>query len=275
MSFYPPDPSEPIEFDSRDFDARWMIAALERGEFELHYQPQVRIADGSVVGAEALVRWRHPSRGLLASPRLAPTLRDLRFAVQVGEWALWRARRDIESWLDEGLRPVPVAVNIHPEHLLKPTFLPMLIEVSEGMIDIEIVQASESYDLALLPVLEALREAKVRVALEDFSLGYGSFGRLAELPIDQVKIDRALVSTLSRGAPAEKSVRTRRLLSMLVSMARLSGFITIAKGVENPTEFAALAELGCHQSQGYLHSPAVSAERFGQFLVPASAGVGA
>ncbi len=268
----PIDLSEPIEFDSRDLDARWMLAALERGEFELHYQPQVCIANGAVLGAEALLRWRHPSRGLLAGPRLVPTLRDLRFAAQVGEWALWRAKRDIESWREAGLRPVPVAVNIHPEHLLEPKFAPMLIDTSGGMIDVEIVQSSECCDLALLPVLETLREAGVRIALEDFSLGYGSFGRLAELPIDIVKIDRAIVSSLSRDTPPARRARTRRLLSMLISMARLCRFATIAKGVESLFELEALAELGCNQSQGYLHSPAVSVDRFGQFLAPATVG---
>lgn len=265
----PIDLSDPIEFDSRDLDVRWMIAALERGDFELHYQPQVGIGGGAVLGAEALLRWRHPSRGLLAGPRMVPTLRDLRFARQVGEWALWCAQRDIESWREAGVRPVPVAVNIHPEHLLDPKFAPMLMDASDGMIDVEIVQSSECCDLALLPALETLREAGVRVSLEDFSLGYGALGRLAELPIDIVKIDRWTVARLSRSAAPVQRARTRRLLSTLVSMARLCRFITIAKGVETSFELEALTELGCAQFQGYLHSPAVSADRFAQFLAPA------
>ncbi len=267
----PIDLSEPIEFDSRDLDARWMLAALERGEFELHYQPQVCVASGAVLGAEALLRWRHPSRGLLAGPRMVPTLRDLRFAARVGEWALWRAKRDIENWREAGLRPVPVAVNIHPEHLLDPKFVPQLIAASRGMIDVEIVQSSECCDRALQPVLEALREERVRVSLEDCDLGYGALGRLAELPIDIVKIDRRIVARLSRCASPVQRARTRRLLSTLVSMARLCRFITIAKGVETSFELDALAELGCNQSQGYLHSAAVSVDRFAQFLARAPA----
>ncbi|EQD66187.1 diguanylate cyclase/phosphodiesterase, partial [mine drainage metagenome] len=179
------------------------------------------------------------------------------------------------SWREAGLQPVPVAVNIHPEHLLDPKFVPQLVAASRGMIDVEIVQSSECCDRALLPVLEMLREEGVRVSLEDFSLGYGALGRLAELPIDILKIDRGIVSHLSRTAASAQRARTRRLLSTLVSMARLCRFITIAKGVETSVELEALAELGCTQYQGYLRSPAVSVDHFRQFLAPAAPAVGA
>lgn len=265
--------SDPIEFDTKDLDIRRMLKALERGEFMLFYQPQVSAQSGEVVGAEALIRWQHPSRGLLVAASFLPMLQDLRFALRVGEWAIWQARQDIERWRGAGFARVPIAVNIHPEHLALPQFVPMFLAASEGMLDIEIIEAA-GREKEIVPALYALRTSGVKVALDDFGIGYSTFGRLAELPIDVLKVDKSFTSALTRPRSLPDLVRTRRILSTLVSLSHICKFITIAEGVETPADLAAVRELGFDQSQGYLHSPAVSAEAFCRFLRPAAASIG-
>ena len=268
------DVSEPIELDLKDLDVWRMIKALERGEFMLYYQPQVSVETAEVAGAEALIRWQHPSRGLLAAASFLPALQDLRFALRVGEWACWRARQDIESWRRAGLKTVPIAVNIHPEHLSLPQFAPMFLSLSKGMIDIEIVELPGREE-QIVPALETLRAAGVRVALDDFGIGYSSFGRLAELPVDILKVDKSFICALTRPSSLPLRVRTRRILATLVSLAHICNFTTIVEGVETPAALEAARELGFDQSQGYLHSPAVSADAFRRFLRPSLAGRGA
>ncbi len=255
------DVSEPIELDIKDLDIRRMIKALGRGEFVLYYQPQVSIETGEVAGAEALIRWQHPSLGLLVAASFLPALQDLRFALRVGEWACWRARQDIESWRRAGLKTVPIAVNIHPEHLSLPQFAPMFLTTSKGMLDIEIVELPGREE-QIVPALEELRAAGVRIALDDFGIGYSSFGRLAELPVDILKVDKSFICALTRPRVPAQLMQVRRILSTLVSLSHLCKFTTIAEGVETPAALEAVRELGFDQSQGYLHSPAVSADAF-------------
>ena len=265
--------SEPIEFDTKDLDIQRMLKALERGEFVLYYQPQVSTRTGEVVGAEALIRWQHPSRGLLVAASFLPALQDLRFALRVGEWAIGQARQDIERWRGAGFARVPIAVNIHPEHLALPQFVPMFLAASGGLLDIEIVEAPVREE-EIAVALCALRAVGVKVALDDFGIGYSSFGRLAELPIDVLKVDKSLISALTRPRSPAHLVRIRRILATLVSLSYICKFITIAEGVETPAELATVRELGFDQSQGYLHSPAVGAEAFRRFLRPEAASMG-
>lgn len=253
-------------------DIREMIAALERDEFELHYQPQVRIATKTVVAAEALVRWRHPTRGLLTAATFLPALKDVRFARRVGEWALWKVRADLSRWAAAGLKVVPVSVNIHPQHLAESGFARMFIEASEGLIDLEVVEEAIASHGRIAPVLEELRAAGIRIALDDFGIGYSTLGRLAELPIDILKIDQSFIAALTRSGSKTCRVRARRILATIISLGHICGFTTVAEGVENEAQLAALAELGCDASQGYLHSPAVAAQEFVRFLSPAPAG---
>ncbi|MHB1814525.1 MAG: EAL domain-containing protein [Steroidobacteraceae bacterium] len=266
--------SEPIEFDTKDLDIRRMLKALERGEFMLYYQPQVSTTTGEMVGAEALIRWQHPTRGLLLAGSFLPALQDLRFARRVGEWATWQARQDIERWWRAGLVSVPVAVNMHPDHIAEPYFAASFLAASGGLIDIEIVE-EPGCEQTLVPSLTALRAEGVRVALDDFGIGYSSFGRLIELPIDILKIDKSFVSALTRSRSLVLQTRTRRILSTLAALSRLCKFTTVAEGVETQADLDAVRALGIEQSQGYLHSPAVSAEAFGRLLPQAAAGNGA
>ena len=251
-------------------DIRRVLQGLECGEFVLYYQPQVSVKTGKVVSAEALIRWNHPARGLIVAGSFLPALQDVRFAGRVGEWVTWQARQDIERWRSAGLGIVPVAVNIHPAHFTMPHFASWSLAASGGLVDIEIGE-SPGDDESIVPTLSVLREAGVRVALDDFGIGYSSFGRLIELPIDILKIDKSFISALTLPHSAAHLVRARRVLASLVALSHICNFTTIAEGVETPAALAAVRELGFDQSQGYLHSPAVSAEAFRRFLRPAGA----
>ncbi|MGC8519985.1 MAG: EAL domain-containing protein [Steroidobacteraceae bacterium] len=256
------------EFDSTGISIRQMIQALERGEFQLYYQPQVNAETAEVLGAEALIRWRHPLHGLISASQFLPALQDVRFASRVGEWALLRARQDIERWRRAGFAPVPVSVNIHPEHLAMPGFAAKFLAISDGMIDVEIIETALRHERDVLPTVSALRAAGVRIALDDFGIGYSSFLRLAELPIDVLKVDKSFISALTHPRSQAHLLRLRRVLSAVVSLAHLCRMTTLAEGVETKADLAAIRSLGFKQFQGYLHSPAVSASAFRKFLQP-------
>ena len=256
-------------FDPASISISKMIRALERDEFVLYYQPQLSVRTGKVRGAEALIRWRHPRHGLISAAQFLPALHDVRFARRVGEWAVLRARQDIERWRRAGLAIVPVSINIHPEHLAKRGFATEFLSISEGQIDIEIIETALHRGGDVLPAVSALREAGVRVALDDFGVGYSSFLRLAELPIDILKVDKLFISALTRPRTEAHLVRLRRILSAVVALAHLCHITTVAEGVETQADLAAVRDLGFDQSQGYLHSPAVGPAEFRKFLQPA------
>ncbi len=263
-----PNPSAQTGFDAASVSIDRMIQALEHEEFVLYYQPQISVRTGKVRGAEALIRWRHPRHGLISAAQFLPALHDVRFARRVGEWAVLRARQDIERWRRAGLATVPVSINVHPEHLAMPGFVPSFLAVAEGLIDIEIIETALQRDGDVLPAVSALRAEGVRVALDDFGVGYSSFMRLAELPIDLLKVDKLFISALTRPRTEAHLLRLRRILSAVVSLAHLCHIATVAEGVETNADLAAVRELGFDQSQGYLHSPAVSASEFRKFLQP-------
>jgi len=265
-----PQVSDPGEATLENLDIRRMLKALERGEFTLNYQPQVSTKTGAVVGAEALIRWQHPSHGLLVATRFLGALQDLRFAMRVGEWAVAKARRDIEQWRADGFVSVPVAVNIHPEHLARPEFASRFLTASAGLLNIEITESDGPVE-KIAASLRVLRDAGVKVALDDFGIGYSSFGRLVDLPVDILKVDTSLVSVLTRPRDPAHLLRIRRTLSTLVTLSHICPFTTIAEGVETPADFAAVRELGFDQSQGYLHGQAMSVDAFRRFLCQAAA----
>jgi len=245
-----------------------LLKALEQDQFEIYYQPKIMVNTREVSGAEALIRWHHPELGLLPASRFFTALQDIRFARRVGEWAIENVKRDVQTWRKQGLCTVPVSINFHPQHITVPGFAQMLLRVSEGMIDVEILESAISRYSKIIPVLEVLRSEGVRIALDDFGIGYSSLGRLAEIPIDILKIDKSFVEKLIRSRSESIQIKAKRILSTIVSLAHICHFVTVAEGVETKAEFDAIAEIGCDESQGYFHSPAVDRSKFTQFLAP-------
>ncbi len=248
--------------------------ALERREFELHYQPKVNVATRRIEGAEALLRWRSPEDGLVSPGAFLPLLETIGLIVPVGEWVIEQAARDCQEWMRAGLPPVRVAVNIAPGQLrhadFESGFMKAItpwatldwgldIEITEGLLNDESV--------AEVAVLARLRRAGIRIAIDDFGTGYSSLSRLATLPIDTLKIDRSFV-TQSVASPLGAS-----LVKTIIVLARTFNLTTVAEGVEKQQELDLLWQMGCDQSQGYLHSPAVAKSEFVKLLQQGRDGV--
>jgi PAS domain S-box-containing protein/diguanylate cyclase (GGDEF)-like protein len=257
-------------------------AALDQRQFELHYQPKVNVKTRRIEGVEALIRWRDPEAGLVAPAAFIPLLESTGLIVEVGDWILAQAALDCQQWRRDGLPPVRIAVNISPVQLRRPDFLSRFTKLtgywasSSCGLDVEITEGTLIDDSeATQKKLERLRAAGARIAIDDFGTGYSSLSRLADLPIDTLKIDRSFVSRLR---PDDRSGRV--LVQTIISLARSFNMTVVAEGVETVEQLGLLWEMECNQSQGYLHSkPVLAAEmvellrssRHGMILPPEAA----
>jgi diguanylate cyclase (GGDEF)-like protein len=241
--------------------------AFDRQEFELFYQPKVNVVTRRIQGAEALLRWRSPDEGLIAPAVFLPLLEASGFIVQVGDWVVQQVARDCQNWKGQALPPVRVAVNIAPAQLRHPDFELAFMRAIRPWssrnwgLDIEITEGVLQDDSgAEIRKLKRLRDCGVRIAIDDFGTGYSSLSRLAALPIDTLKIDRSFVSQ-ALGSPSGTS-----LIRTIIALARSFNMTTVAEGVEKQEELDMLWHMGCDQSQGFLHSPAVTADEFAGML---------
>ena len=226
-------------------------AALRRDEFEVYYQPIRDVASDMVVAFEALVRWNHPQRGLIAPINFIPLAEETGLIIQLGEWVLRQACPDAAGWSDD----VGVAVNLSPVQFKNPNLvssvkaalgvsgLPPLrleLEITESVL----LQNSE----ATLATLHELRAFGVRISLDDFGTGYSSLSYLRSFPFDKIKIDRSFVSELASRDDSMAIVRA------VTGLGRSLGIVTTAEGVETDAQFELLRREGCTQAQGYLFS---------------------
>jgi diguanylate cyclase (GGDEF)-like protein len=242
-------------------------AALDEHQFTLHYQPQVSIATGQVQGVEALLRWQDPERGLVLPGQFLPLLESSGMIVAVGEWVLRQATEDCLRWRRMGLGPLRVAVNVSAQQIRRRSFVEQVLAATApclgggGGIDLEITETGLLHDVeGASRKLRELRGAGLRVALDDFGTGYSSLGLLSKLPVDLVKIDRSFITGLPQDRPSVT------LVSSVIGLASAFGLKTVAEGVETEAQLRMLREMGCDQSQGYLHSRPVPAERLQELL---------
>jgi len=233
--------------------------AVERQEFELHYQPKVDVRTGQIQGLEALVRWRDPEAGLVMPGAFLSLIESSGLIVPLGDWILRQAASDLRRWQSAGLSPGRVAVNISPVQLRRRAFADHLLDlVGEWRndnigIDIEITEGVLIDDVSsAISQLRVLRRSGIRVAIDDFGTGYSSLSRLAELPVDMLKIDRSFVSQLTTSGAG------RTVAETIIALGRAFNMTTVAEGVETPEQLEMLAQMGCDQSQGYLHSRPVA-----------------
>jgi diguanylate cyclase (GGDEF)-like protein len=238
-------------------------AALDADQFELHYQPQFLISNRTLSGAEALLRWRDPGRGLVLPGIFLPVLESTGLIVEVGDWVLRRAAEDLRRWQRLGFESLRIAVNVSPVQLREREFAERFVRAAGWQsqehhgLDIEITEGVLLEDsTALTRTLELLRSVGAHVAIDDFGTGYSSLSRLSKLPVDALKIDRSFTSALT----GEES--SQAVVSTIVSLARAFNLKTVAEGVESEEQFESLRVLGCEQSQGYLHGRPVAADEF-------------
>jgi len=226
--------------------------ALTQGEFVLHYQPKVNMRTGVVRGAEALIRWIHPARGLLPPAHFLPMIEDHPLAVDLGQWVIQTALAQIDRWQQAGL-DLPVSVNIGARHLKQSDFVSRLRDslaaypqLKPGYLEFELLENSAMGDLDhVSSVIEACRELGVSFALDDFGIGYSTMTCLKKLPVAQLKIDQSFVRDM-RHSPNDLAI-----VSSMVGLARTFRIEVIAEGVETLEEGIALLDLGCELAQGY------------------------
>lgn len=243
--------------------------ACRDGEFELHYQPQIDLISAHPTGAEALLRWRHPERGLLMPVEFIDALANSAVALPVGRWILQRACRDAAAWPEIDGRRLTVGVNLFPaqfedEHLLDEVKQALAQSgLPPAQLELELTETiALSDDGVAEQVLTQLRALGVRVAYDDFGTGHASLSMLHRLPVDRVKIDRSFVNDVLSNRGDEVIVRSIALMAQNFNMR------VIAEGVETPCQAEFLRGLGCNDVQGFLYSKAMASSDFDRWLLP-------
>jgi diguanylate cyclase (GGDEF)-like protein/PAS domain S-box-containing protein len=240
-----------------------LALALERREFELHYQPQVRAGDGRLVGAEALIRWRHSERGLLMPDAFIPVAEQRQLMRAIGRWTLREALRSARAWQPADGPAVPVAVNLSSVEFTAPDFVETVARIlrEEGtdgtLLELELTERMLMDDTdAVTHVLAGLKRLGIRIAVDDFGTGYSSLGHLKDLPIDKIKIDRSFVHELPQGHGSAAIARA------IVQLSQSLGLVAVAEGVETVAQRDFLLQLGCDELQGTLVGPPLSGDAF-------------
>ncbi|NWG74011.1 MAG: EAL domain-containing protein, partial [Rubrivivax sp.] len=232
-----------------------MRLALASNRFRLHYQPQVALADGRLVGVEALVRWRDPERGDVPPSEFIPVAEDSGFVVAIGDWVLERAVQQAAQWHAEGLA-VPVAVNVSALQFQHDRFVERVGELLRAaalpahLLELELTESILLRDAAdALARLHALAALGVQLAIDDFGTGYSSLAYLKRFPIRRLKIDRRFVG----GLPGDEG--DAGIVRAIVQIGHALALTVIAEGVETEAQRDFLAECGCDEAQGYLFAP--------------------
>ena len=241
--------------------------ALERGEFRLVYQPKFDLKSERPSGAEALLRWHHPSRGIVSPAHFIPILEESGLIVPVGEWVLRQACADLRAWEADGAEPLPVAVNLSARQFrqldLAARICTIVNEagVRPELVELEITESQLMQDPDhAVRAMRSLAEAGIRIAIDDFGTGYSSLAYLTRFPLAALKIDRSFVAGIVHQGGDATIVRT------IIEMAHTLGFAVIAEGVENEGQKHFLRGLGCEQAQGFLFSRPISAQAMAELL---------
>ncbi|MGE7413332.1 putative bifunctional diguanylate cyclase/phosphodiesterase [Methylobacterium tarhaniae] len=246
-----------------------MRQALARREFQLHYQPQLNLADEQLVGCEALIRWRHPERGLVSPLDFIPLAEEIGLIVPIGEWVLRQACRDAASWP----QPLSVAVNVSPAQFKSDRLVETIVSalanagLPAARLEIEITEGVllQNNDKTL-HTLHRLRDLGVRVSMDDFGTGYSSLSYLRAFPFDKIKIDRSFVSDMdAKDGPGGKDSLSPKadgeaIIRAIAGLGRSLGMTTVAEGVETPEQLRRIRAEGCTDVQGYLISKPLPAD---------------
>lgn len=226
--------------------------ALAREQFELFYQPQVRSADGALVAAEVLIRWRHPQHGLRMPASFIGVAEETGLIVDIGRWVIAEATRTLARWRAQGMC-YGLSVNVSPRQIARPDFVAHVRDCIEAtgapatLLEFEITESLVmSNDPATIEKIAQLRELGVSIAIDDFGTGYSNLARLKELPIDRLKIDRSLIQDITTSSDA------RTIIQAIVSLSHGLGYECVAEGVEALPQADILGVIGCEMLQGYV-----------------------
>ena len=246
-----------------------MRLALQREEFELHYQPIIDIKRMKVVGFEALVRWRHPVEGMISPNEFIPFAEETGFIVELGAQVLKMACMHIADWEKAGIMDseITISVNIAAEQLLQPSILDHIQHcidsagISAHRLKLELTERSLIGDHELIDdILQALKQQNIQLSIDDFGTGYSSLSYLYQLPVDCLKVDRLFVKSITNDPDS------LGIVPLIISMAKTMNMEVVAEGIENITQLNQLQKLGCQYGQGYLFHKAVEADKVANLL---------
>lgn len=236
--------------------------AISQNQLTVFYQPKVRLQDGALAGAEALVRWKHPTAGLLAPGAFIEAAEECGLIGEIGDWVLRAACRQAAEWRRQG-RDVPVAVNVSAMQFEREGFCESVLEALDAaglpprLLEIELTESIAMKDPErVIEQVQPLRERGVNFAIDDFGTGHSSLSYLTRMPFDVFKIDQSFVRNMTTDE------HSRIVVETILAMARSLKLETVAEGVEEPAQLEALRDLGCTLVQGYLFSRPVPAEEF-------------
>ena len=241
--------------------------ALARKQFEVHYQPQISLLTGEIIGAEALIRWRHPTLGLVSPARFIPIAEETGLIVQIGEWVLRQAAKQAMAWINDGYTMQWVSVNVSGVQIMRSNFYDtvygILVETDckPQILELEITESTVMQNTEfVIDTFNNIKQLGVRVAIDDFGTGYSSLSNLKRLPLSKIKIDQSFV----RGLPDD--LNDAAITNTINAMARNLGFSVIAEGVETNAQAEFLRNMGCEEAQGYLYGKPISATEFTKML---------
>ena len=241
--------------------------ALERQELALRYQPKVNLRTGAITGAEALIRWTHPTRGSVPPAQFIPIAEECGLILAIGRWVLREACEQARAWVDAGLPMATMAVNVSAMEFRDENFLDGLFAIlnETGLdprsLELELTESVlMKHAEAAASILQTLRERGVQVAVDDFGTGYSSLSYLRKFPIDTLKIDQSFVRQITAGGDDTS------IVTAVISMARSLKLRVVAEGVEAPEQVGFLRAHECDEAQGYYFSPPVLPQQFARFL---------
>jgi EAL domain-containing protein (putative c-di-GMP-specific phosphodiesterase class I) len=239
--------------------------ALADGDLELHYQPEIDLVTGQIAAVEALVRWRHPVRGLLYPAQFLHLAEESDLLSEIDVWVARQAMGQARQWHDDG-RPLRVAINVSDATFRRPNRLRRIFDivnragVPPGLCEVEVTETVVGHEVhEQIAILEEMRERGVAITIDDFGIGYSMLGRLRDFPVDRLKIDRSFIGEIGPGADDVPVV------SAIVAMAMKLGIEVVAEGVETWQQLDVVRRLGCRYAQGYVlarPTPVGSEQRF-------------
>jgi EAL domain-containing protein (putative c-di-GMP-specific phosphodiesterase class I) len=246
---------------------RSLRGAVERQELVLHYQPKVNLETGTMTGIEALVRWRHPRRGLISPKDFVPTAEASGLIIPIGQWVLREACRQARAWQDARLPMISIAVNVSAVEFRAKGFLEHVSAVLEETqleprhLELELTESVLMADAeSTTDVLRTLRDVGVQLAVDDFGTGYSSLSYLSRFPIDSLKIDRSLVQAITTDSD------DATIVGAVISLGRSLNLRVVAEGVETREQLAVLHAQHCEEGQGSYFSPPLAPEQLADLL---------
>lgn len=256
-------PKDPVEIKD-DYALLSRIGeAAKNNEFVLYYQPKVSFESGKIVGAEALIRWQHPTMGLVSPMRFIPLAETYGYIKELGEWVIDKVCQQLSYWQKRGINIENISINISPIQFNDRTLKDYIEEkvkyynINASHLELELTESMimRNFDLSL-EVINSLKTLNILLSLDDFGTGYSSLSYFSKLPFDMLKIDRSFVMDI------DKNLQNKKIINMIINLAKSLGIQVLAEGVETEVQYNILKGMGCDQYQGYYFSKPLTVEDF-------------